>query len=318
MISRRQFAKGSPLLALLAGLLGHVPLPAQTTLYWDTNSVTAGAGATPTGTWNTGNSAAARRWSTNTAGTSSSTGWVANANAVFTAYQSGAPGNASNPFTVTVSGSQNISGITVLATSPAVTLSSGTLTFSDATPTIDIGSGTTLTWGTTTLVSTSGDLQVNTASGSTGTLNLANNQNLSGTLTLGGGTLALGGSNYSFGTLSVTGNSIISFAGATSLLLTELTIAAGVTLTIQNWTQATDFFYTSIWSGATQNLLDNGNTAPLNQVQFSGFGANQTGWDSYDNQIRPNVPEPATYGAMLMTALLGWFAWRRLVCRPTR
>jgi len=46
----------------------------------------------------------------------------------------------------------------------------------------------------------------------------------------------------------------------------------------------------------------------MNRITFNGFTANQTGWDSYDNQLRPNVPEPATYGAVFLgavTLLLG-------------
>lgn len=68
----------------------------------------------------------------------------------------------------------------------------------------------------------------------------------------------------------------------------------------------------------TQDIFDNAGALPVSQVVFSGFSANQTGWDSYDDQIRPNVPEPSTYGALLLGALAGFFAWRRLVRRSAR
>ena len=272
------------------------------TLYWDTNAKTAGAGgASPAGTWSTSNSTG-KNWNTSSAGTNSPLVWTSGADAVFSAGT-----DATGAYTVTVSGTQNVSSITVEEGSP--TLGTGTINFSDTTPDLLVATGSTLTFSNA-LTSATNNLNVGNST-NTGTTVFSANTTLSGTVTLAGGTLSLAGTNYTFGTLNVTGNSTIDFAGATTLNLTSLTISAGVTLTIQNWTQASDYFYTVNWSGATKNLYDNGNTAPLNQVVFSGFGANQTGWDSYDNQIRPNVPEPSTYGALLLGALTALFAWRR-------
>ena len=48
----------------------------------------------------------------------------------------------------------------------------------------------------------------------------------------------------------------------------------------------------------------------MNQVTFNGFNAANTQWQSYDNQVTP-VPEPGTYGAILLSSGLLLFSWRR-------
>jgi len=48
-------------------------------------------------------------------------------------------------------------------------------------------------------------------------------------------------------------------------------------------------------------------------VHFDGWDANNTGWDSYDDQIYPNVPEPSTYGMIFMAACSALFAFKRFV-----
>lgn len=279
------------------------------TLYWDINGKTAGAGgATPAATWSTSNSD--KDWNTTAAGTTTNPqAWTSGADAVFSAGT-----DATGAYTVTVSGTQNVSSITVQEGSP--TLATGTINFSDASPAILVASGSSLTFATALTSSTNG---LNLGSSTfTGTTVLSTDLTLSGTVNLAGGTLSLASTNYSFGTLNVTGNSTIDFANATTLSVSTLSISAGVTLTIQNWTLASDYFFATAWTGAVQDLRDNLGADPMNQVVFSGFPSNQSGWDSWDDQIRPNVPEPSTYGALLLGALTGFFAWRRLVRRPTR
>lgn len=281
-------------------------VPAQT-LYWDINAKTAGAGgATPAGTWSTSN--ATKNWNVTAAGTTTNPqSWTSGADAVFSAGT-----DATGAYTVTVSGTQNVSSITVQEGSP--TLGTGTINFSDTSPDILVAAGSTLTFGTA-LTSSNNSLNLGSST-FTGTTVFSADTTLSGTVTLAGGTLSLASASYSFGTLNVTGSSTIDFAGATTLALTNLTISSGVTLTIQNWTQASDYFFTANWGGVTQDVYDNAGALPVSQVVFSGFGANQTGWDSYDNQIRPNVTEPSIYGALLLGALTAFFACRRLMCRP--
>jgi hypothetical protein len=279
------------------------------TLYWDTNGKTAGAGGTvPAGIWTTSNSD--KNWNTTAAGTTTNPqAWTSGANAVFSAGS-----DATGAYTVTVNLTQNVSSITVEEGSP--TLGSGTINFSDASPDILVAAGRSLTFATA-LTSANNGLNIGSST-FTGTTVFATDLTLGGTVNLGGGTLSLAGANYSLGTLNVTGNSTIDFAGATTLSVSTLTISAGVTLTIQNWTQASDFFYATTWTGAVPDLADNLGAAPMSQVVFTGFAANQSGWDSFDDQIRPNVPEPSTYGAILFGLLTGFFAWRRLVRRSTR
>lgn len=148
---------------------------------------------------------------------------------------------------------------------------------------------------------------------SAGTLTLANASAMgTGNVTLAGGTLRLSGVNVSVGTLNVTGNSTIDFTGVSTLNLTNFSISAGVTLNIINWVAASDFFYATNWTGATQDVMG---SAPMNQLTFSGYSASVSGWDSWDNQVRPHVPEPSTYGALLLGTLAGIMAWRRFRCR---
>jgi hypothetical protein len=265
-------------------------------LYWDTNARTAGAGATPTGTWSTSNTQ--KKWSTNASGTVNPVAWTSGRDAVFSA---GA--DAINSYTVTVSGTQNVSSINVQEGSPL--FNGGTINFSDATPGLTIASGSTATFGTTSLTSTTGNLNL----GGGGVLDLGTNLNLGGTLAFGGGTLRLTDANLVIGTLNITANSIIDFAGsASTLTLSNLVLGGGVTLTILNWTHAVDYFTSAAWSGATYNTMGN---SPMNQVTFSGYSSADTGWDSFDNQIRPNVPEPATYGALLLGVAWLLVCWRR-------
>lgn len=180
--------------------------------------------------------------------------------------------------------------------------------------TIDkIGSGTlTLTSD----LSFGGTLEV-----SAGSLAYTADHRFNATLKLDGGTLALTNADVSVSSLLVTANSIIDFGGtASSLSLDNLTISNGVTLTIQNWANAADFFFTQAWTGAVFNTTGSN---PMNQVVFSGSTSNHTKWLSYEDssgsgyhQITP-VPEPATYGAILL-GLLGAFCGSRCRLRATR
>jgi autotransporter-associated beta strand protein len=177
-------------------------------------------------------------------------------------------------------------------------------------------------------LSTSGYLTVGVNSGSstfggtlagTGTLEKAGSGSLTfteditfgGTLKLSGGTLVLDDISLTAGTLLITGNSIIDFGGTSSLNITHLTISEGVTLTIQNWADLSDYFFTQNWTGAAYEIRGD---SPMNQVVFGGFDGDDTKWQEYDNQITP-VPEPATYGAFLLGALAVWPLIRRKLAR---
>ena len=141
-----------------------------------------------------------------------------------------------------------------------------------------------------------------------GTLQFDVDNAFTGAVTINAGTLRLSNADLTMGTLNITGNSIIDFAGtASSLNVTNLNISAGVTLTILNWQDAADYFFAQNWNGA---VFDATGASPMNQVVFTGFTGNDTKWQGYDDQITP-VPEPSTYGAILMGAGLAIFGFRR-------
>jgi autotransporter-associated beta strand protein len=132
------------------------------------------------------------------------------------------------------------------------------------------------------------------------------------TVTLGGGRLRLDTATTTITNLNLTASSIIDFATAATLNVTTLNLN-GFTLTVENWAAASDHFFATNWTGATQDVEG---IAPLTSVVFSGASGN-TMWKSIDDQITV-VPEPSTYGLLLFGALAGFFAWRRLVRRSAR
>ena len=176
-----------------------------------------------------------------------------------------------------------------LAGSGIITLGGGTLTVgNDNTNTTFSGSFT------------SGDTGTFAKTG-TGTLTFGAGMNLaSGTLILSGGTLNLGGFSSTFNSLSVTANSTIDFGatGASILNLNSLTVASGVTLTITDWNNAVDYFY------STNNPMP----TLLGHIVFSGFTSSDTKWLSYDHEVSP-VPEPSIYGAALLGLGTLFSAW---------
>ena len=205
------------------------------------------------------------------------------------------------------------------------------------------------------LIAGAGTVEVNAGSLSTGTLSLTNAgtsfagllkvdqgtlsfastatgstfSNLTLGSLLGTTTLLLNNTSINVGSLTITGNTILDFgsSGASILNCTNIYIAAGVTLTVQNWTSETDFLYATsnfqqiAGSAATANAVG---AAPENQVLFPGTGSADgslttwTGSSYYGNtsgayqnlQIRP-VPEPGTYGACFIGLALGFAGLRR-------
>jgi autotransporter-associated beta strand protein len=203
----------------------------------------------------------------------------------------GASNSLNNASLLTVASSATLSLGTTSQTVGSVA-GSGTIAFgSGGALTLSGGSGTfsgTLTGSGTFTINSGASLTLGT-SFNTPSVNL----------TLAGGTLFLNGTNSTFGTFSLSGNSIIDFASpsSTTLDVSNLNLN-GFTLTVDNWTDGTDYFYAQTFTGATQNTSG---APPMDQVYFSGYSNLNTEWKSYDLQVTP-TPEPAAYGA-LFTAL---------------
>jgi len=134
----------------------------------------------------------------------------------------------------------------------------------------------------------------------TGTLSLGADLSYNGEFRLSGGTLALNGFDLTTQLFHVTANSILDFGSglASVLSTTTFVIDSGVTLTVNNWTDTVDYFYAQTNPGGVQG------SAPLNQIVFAGFNGNATHWQSFDHQVTP-VPEPTTYGALLIGSTIG-------------
>jgi len=154
------------------------------------------------------------------------------------------------------------------------------------------GTGTTVISGSLTSAGTLTKLDG-------GVLNFATSATVAN-LVLSGGTLLLDSSTLLASNLHVTANSVIDFGtGAASILgLSSLTIDSGVTLTIADWTAAQDYFY----------LASQPSSGTLSQIVFAGLAP--AGWSSFTKEVRP-VPEPSTYGLLMMAAIvLGFFGVR--------
>jgi autotransporter-associated beta strand protein len=204
-----------------------------------------------------------------------------------------------------------------IANNTAVTIASGaTLNLNNFTETIGALSGAgTVQLGSGTLTVGSGDAS-STFSGAfaagdtgtlaktgTGTLTFGSGMDLSaGTLQLGGGTLNLGGFTSTFGALSVTASSFLDFgASGSSILriLNSVTVSSGVILTIQNWTDSVDYFYSML----------SPSVASLGRINFAVPPVSGARWQSFDNQIVP-VPETSVYGAVFLGLSALFAAWR--------
>lgn len=193
---------------------------------------------------------------------------------------------------------------------------SGKLSGGSASSLTKAGSGT-LTISSNVNGGVDGDF-LGTLNLSAGTLALLNATNtFSGTLNVAAGTtLKLTDAILNIANLNFTGAGTVTldFSGTASTLnvTNTLSIAAGITLNIINWQNAADYFYAANWTGA---VLGTTGTGAETQVIFDAptWTGADTKWQSYDHQITP-VPEPSTYGALLlgaMGALLGYRRYRQ-------
>ena len=192
------------------------------------------------------------------------------------------------------------------------TTSALTLTLGEA---ISVGSITanTATGGSWTIANNSNNLTINTGS----TANAS--------LTLSGGTFTMAAAgSYSFIDLNVTASSTLDFgtAGVTSLALTNLRIATGATLTIQNWVRFSDQLTVAnapITGGTVSGVTITGGTAVVagadiskSNINFANYGElAQWNSGSFSTNQLAAVPEPSTYGAVMAAGCAGLIGWRR-------
>jgi fibronectin-binding autotransporter adhesin len=243
--------------------------------------------------------------------------------------------SGANTFTgsTTVSvGTLTAGAANVLNTTSSVTVSSGaTLNLNNFNQTVaGLNNSGALSFGSTggeTLTLTGTNTLGGTMTGAVGTLVLGAGTTLTLdasfsdpglTIDLNGGTLVLNGTagptTDTFGALNINNNSTIDFGSSPSLTaLTDsnVSLAAGMKLTINNWVDEQDYFYSTSFTGVVPNA--DGST-PEDQIIFTGFSSNNgatTKWLSWDHEITP-VPEPATYGAIFTGAALGLFLLSRL------
>jgi fibronectin-binding autotransporter adhesin len=150
----------SSLIRLILVLAASTVAADAQTVYWDIdtqNVAGAGGGTAPSGTW----SASTHHWNADSTGVGIPTAWVAGETAIFSAGT-----NATGAYTVTVSGTQNLAGLTV--EEGAVTQSGGTLDFGAGAASIYIDTGASYTEASTGLITGTGGIFKN----GTGTLYL--------------------------------------------------------------------------------------------------------------------------------------------------
>jgi autotransporter-associated beta strand protein len=142
-----------------------------------------------------------------------------------------------------------------------------------------------------------------------------------GSLTLQtGSTLLLSGSgatSYSFSSITVPNNATatIDFGtlnAATTLAIGSLSIGTNATLIISNWVRLSDQFTVTNAPTIDGVAVVAGANISKSSINFSNYGElaqwNNTG--VYAGQLAA-VPEPSTYGAMLMAGCAGLFGLRR-------
>jgi autotransporter-associated beta strand protein len=121
-------------------------------------------------------------------------------------------------------------------------------------------------------------------------------------LVMRGGTITLGDTSQTFASFEVVGSSVLDFgSGDGTLTVGGLNIADGATLTVRNWTESADYFFSQFDPGE----------ANLARVYFEAQDKSGA-WNKYGDpfEITP-VPEPAAYGALALGGLVGWVALRR-------
>jgi autotransporter-associated beta strand protein len=218
-----------PLAAAIAALLAQQSLHGAN-YYWDTNTNTTGAGATPTGTW----ASSGTTWSTSSTGTSTTPAYTTTASDDLF-FSAGT--DAINAFTVTLTTTQNAKSLTFEEGSATISGANGIITLGGTGGNITVNSGLTATIGNNTNTDIGGLVGLTKLGGGTLTLNGTATNTFTGGINVNGGTLALDYSNiaastnlvtsqalaFAGGNLTLKGNS----SGATTQTLGNVTVNAG-------------------------------------------------------------------------------------------
>ena len=244
------FARPSPLHSSCCSS-GHA-LFGQTSLYWETNKRLPGAGdaTTLSQKWS-GNF-----WNTTADGTTTAPAkWTSGSFAIFSAGT-----DATGAFTVAVSSTQTVAGITIAAGSPV--FSGGTISLEGAAPAITVAAGSIATFNSR-IASTTLNSGLNMTGD--GTMILGNTTNsYTGPTTISSGVLQLGANN------SVPVGSAVTVAASATFDVNSKTVAAGslagagnVTLGTGNLTAGADntsTTFSGIMSGtSTSQFTKSGN-----------------------------------------------------------
>lgn len=204
--------------------LGVASQAAASTVYWDGNGATAGAGTTPTGTWA---GTASDLWTLDSTGATGVTGaWVSGDTAVFSAGS-----DATGAYTVTVTGTQTVGGLTV--EEGTVSIAGGVVAL--GTNAISIQTGATLSADSSARFTSAAGASITLNGGTLRTTNPGNAGTFFGTNTAlimgsGGGTLSFTNSNPTnvlniiqvgtvisgSGSLTKAGNGVLAFASTNS------------------------------------------------------------------------------------------------------
>ncbi len=111
--------------------------------------------------------------------------------------------------------------------------------------------------------------------------------------------LDLSGIDQSFSGISVSGDSVIDFGGSDAVIDLQFLEVLNGSLTIKNWTGDPGAFL----------VTDSVDATSLGNITFEGWG--DATWDPSDGVTPGIVPEPSTYGAILMGLVGGTWLIRR-------
>jgi fibronectin-binding autotransporter adhesin len=252
-------------------------------LHWDSNGATAGAGATPTGTWGT-----STFWSTSSTGEAATAAWTSGATAIFSAGT-----DATSAYTVTLSGAQTIGGLTVEEGTPTIS-GAGSIALNNAATPFNIT-------GTANISSVISGANFGISKTGTGTLNLT------GVNTFTGGVSVVDGTVTS--TLSTTQNSLgagaVSIAAAKTLQINNTNVSA-TTPTIGNSFTGTGLLRLNFAANTTaRNTTMNNVTGFAGTIQLSNAGTNSDKWSITASLNAPSASVTLDSGSQMYVAGTG-------------